>query len=838
MKPEIIDIESVKDSFSKLNNIDDLTVLLSDLASDLYANSKVRITKKNISYFAFHKKERYNRILIPKKNGTDRVLNAPVPFLKMLQRCLNTALNIVFTPHYAAYGFVPNKNIAQNAQKHINRNYVFNVDLLDFFGSVQFRRVKTVLQLSPFNLNDKLAFLIANLCCYNDTLPQGAPTSPTLSNIVCQKLDRRLTKLSKKYYARYSRYADDITFSSRKDVFDEKFINELCTIIEDENFKINPAKTRLQDYTQRQVVTGLTVNEKVNVSQSYVREIRAMLNNWSKYGYEEAEKRYEKSKIKKKNFSTTNFSRYIAGKLNFLKLVKGDDDEVYKKYKSEFDKLTGKKEIREILNWKEIEINPKQVKSYDPIFTQDIRSSCEHKPLNTLQFLSVFSSSRKFSLRKLVHDDQDIDLAEELNHINKEYKKDGLQFPEYKFQIPKTLYAHIRNRLINLYNKEGLNIYTQTGKHPFSSDNSNNKFREKVFEFKKTYRFGSNEDEETLLSNVIIDALSRVKSGKKNIRSKFDYYQILPTDEKKFNGLASFTTDVTRVEQAIWIALNMCLKHSNGSRKISFDLEEKGNILLLNVIDIDSISEKSVSQFKGGDMEAIIQKLWSICDFNIISTFNDKKNYKITILPEENNVTPLNQKPKGFTYQFVFYKSLPKILLIDDKFKERGYKISNDNLIRWSSLEDMADLKNYQMVIVHKSYSNSDLIIKECEENNIPIVIFSGGSEDGYYDNKLFLKAKTLYNNLPAFLEEIQTNFRVNKELLRYKNVSYEDKIKQNDSLMNELKEQKVDYSNLSYNNIDRISKLLEISTNKIPIFKDKKDLNTFLYKHLQKFKQ
>lgn len=120
MNSEIINIESVKDSFAKLNNVDDLTILLSDLASDLYANSKVKITKKNISYFAFHKKNKYDRIVIPKKNGTDRVLNVPVPYLKILQRCLNTALNIVFTPHYAAYGFVPSKNIAQNAQQHIN----------------------------------------------------------------------------------------------------------------------------------------------------------------------------------------------------------------------------------------------------------------------------------------------------------------------------------------------------------------------------------------------------------------------------------------------------------------------------------------------------------------------------------------------------------------------------------------------------------------------------------------------------------------------------------------------------------------------------------------------
>ncbi|WP_375560821.1 reverse transcriptase domain-containing protein [Bernardetia sp. OM2101] len=822
-----INIESIKDSFSKLDNIDDLVNFLSDISSNLYDDPKVKITKKNISYFAFHKKERYNRILIPKKNGTDRVLNAPVPFLKMLQRCLNTALNIVFTPHYSAYGFVPNKNIAQNAQQHINRNFVFNVDLLDFFSNIQFKRVKTVLELSPFNLNDELAFLIANLCCYNNTLPQGAPTSPTLSNVVCQKLDRRLTKLSKKYYARYSRYADDITFSSRKDVFDEKFVNELCKIIEDENFKINPAKTRLQDYTERQVVTGLTVNEKVNVSQSYVREIRAMLHNWSKYGYKEADRQYKTSCIEKGNLSNTDFIKYIVGKLNFLKQVKGEEDKVYQKYKNEFDKLVGVKD------WIEIEINPKQVKPYTPTFLQDIRNFCQHRPLNTLQFLSVFSSSRKFSLRKLVHGDEDIDLVEELKRIDQEYQPNSVQFPKHKFQIPQTLYAHIRKNLIGLYTKEGLDIYKKTAKHPFLNDKH---FTEKVFEFKKTYRFGTNKQEETLLLDVIQNAFSRAKNGNLNIKNKFDYYQILPKKVEEFNSLASFITDVTRIEYAIWIVLNMCLKHSNGSRGISFELEEHGNILIFNIIDINSVSKKVVEQFKGGDIEAIIQKLWSICDFNIIATFNDNKSYKVSVLPESNNIQPLNKKPKGFTYQLMFYKSLPKVLLIDDKFEERKYEISNDNLIRWSSLEDMASLKKYQAIIVHKSYANSDTIINECKKNNIPIIVFSGGSDDGYYDNLIYLNAKTLYNNLPSFLEEIRVNFKVNEKMLLYKNVSYQEKIQKKVDLMDEMREKKVNYSNLSSQVIIKISELLEISSEKIPIFKEKKELNNFLNKHLQKF--
>ncbi|MBK9457868.1 MAG: RNA-directed DNA polymerase [Sphingobacteriales bacterium] len=240
------------------------------------------------------------------KKWKARTISALIHILKLLQKCLNVVLNIIFVPHKAANGFVVNhdnkiRNIVTNAQIHTNKPYVYNIDLSDFFTSIAFRRIKTVLQLAPFNLPDDIAFLVANLCSDNGVLPQGAPTSPTLTNAVCQRLDRKLTAFAKTNKIRYTRYADDITFSGYENIFNEEFYNQLKNIVEiEESFKINESKVRLQTRNDRQEVTGLTVNEKVNVEQRYIRSIRAMLHNWQNKGLEYATTKFRECYVKEK----------------------------------------------------------------------------------------------------------------------------------------------------------------------------------------------------------------------------------------------------------------------------------------------------------------------------------------------------------------------------------------------------------------------------------------------------------------------------------------------------------------------------------------------------------
>lgn len=175
-------------------------------------------------------------------------------------------------------------------------------------------------------------------------LPQGAPTSPIITNMICDKLDHRLGGLARRFGLNYTRYADDITFSSMHNVFQENsdFRKELARIIGDQGFVINDKKTRLQKRGSRQEVTGIILSDRLNVSQKYVRDIRNILYMWEKYGYSVAYAKFfpkykeEKGHVKKGNPDLVNV---IDGKLMYLKMVKGEEDSVYKRLYTKFQNL-------------------------------------------------------------------------------------------------------------------------------------------------------------------------------------------------------------------------------------------------------------------------------------------------------------------------------------------------------------------------------------------------------------------------------------------------------------------------------------------------------------------
>ena len=190
-----------------------------------------------------------------------------------------------------------------------------------------------------------LGYLIANLCCENGSLPQGAPTSPTLTNLVCQRLDKKLYKYAKSINANYSRYADDITFSANKQIFDETFKKTLIDIIEvQEKFKINFEKERLQNGGERQAVTGIIVNRKSNVERKYIKDIRFWLMCWNRFKKDATQQKFLIQFPEKKGFlryggTTPQFYNYLSGKILFLGMVRGAKDEMFLKFKAEFDKL-------------------------------------------------------------------------------------------------------------------------------------------------------------------------------------------------------------------------------------------------------------------------------------------------------------------------------------------------------------------------------------------------------------------------------------------------------------------------------------------------------------------
>ncbi len=237
----------------------------------------------------------YTRFTVPKRRGGVRTIDAPGEKLKALQRNILHKLLNPLTPHRAATGFVPGRSIVDNARPHAGQGVVINLDLADFFPSVTDKQVEQV--FTAMNWEAEAATILSRLCTLEGRLPQGAPTSPALSNLVCRKLDARLSALAEHFDGHYTRYADDLTFSfpafgrnkrrrpkpadqpsrRRPGGVTRKLLTWIKEIIQTEGFRIQMKKqVRVQRQHQRQTATGLVVNQAVNLPRATRRLIRAM----------------------------------------------------------------------------------------------------------------------------------------------------------------------------------------------------------------------------------------------------------------------------------------------------------------------------------------------------------------------------------------------------------------------------------------------------------------------------------------------------------------------------------------------------------------------------------
>lgn len=323
--------EELKECFRRLKTRQDIARLLQ--ISDYQLRYHLYIRPLNKAYTTFQ---------IPKKTGNYRIISAPISSLKIIQRKVNQILKSVYKPKPSTYGFVTGKSIVTNAKQHVKQRHVLNLDIQDFFSSINFGRVRGLLMAIPYSCTEEVATILAQICCYENKLPQGAPTSPIISNMICAKLDSQLQRLAKKYQCIYTRYADDITFSTSRTKFpghlawfsqeaDILFLSdELKKIIENNGFIVNNSKLRLYSRYKHQEVTGITVNQKLNVKRSYVRQIRAMLHAWEKYGLENAEAEFwnkfdNKSSLKKRK----SFKSIVKSKIEFVGTVRGKDDTIY-----------------------------------------------------------------------------------------------------------------------------------------------------------------------------------------------------------------------------------------------------------------------------------------------------------------------------------------------------------------------------------------------------------------------------------------------------------------------------------------------------------------------------
>lgn len=313
---------------------------------------------KTLKYYLYIRPPhiRYSSFKISKKNGNHRLISSPNRSLKIIQSKLHQLLQAVYKPKSPAHGFIHGKSIVTNAKKHTGQRHVLNIDLKDFFPSINYGRVRGMFMAKPYCLPKTVATVLAQICCHDNQLPQGAPTSPIISNMICAKLDSELLSLSRRNGCIYTRYADDITISTGKYRFPSNLAqiilgenghqvglsHEFSDIITGNGFTVNLDKVRLLTNNRRQEVTGLVVNNKVNVSRKHINQIRAMIHALDKYGEGLAENEF-KAKYDKKYRPNGNdklsFVNVLRGKIEFIGMVKGKDNPTYIYYRNKLAKL-------------------------------------------------------------------------------------------------------------------------------------------------------------------------------------------------------------------------------------------------------------------------------------------------------------------------------------------------------------------------------------------------------------------------------------------------------------------------------------------------------------------
>lgn len=288
-----------------------------------------------LKWLAYHRKtatlSHYQRFTIPKKSGGRREISAPKKSMQVAQQWVKTHILDPLAIHPAARGFVCGKSTLDHAKPHLQQAAVIKMDLKNFFPTIRFRRVKGFFH--SLGYSEAVSTLLALLCTepprkeveFNGTryyvameerqLPQGACTSPALSNLICRRLDQRLQGLAEKHGFQYTRYADDLAFSCSESEMDKigAVINSARRIIRFEGFVVNEEKTRILRSSNRQKITGIIVNQKPNIRRQELRAFRALLYSVEKNGLEQ-ENRH----------NHPHFWEYIKGFASYIRMVRPD----------------------------------------------------------------------------------------------------------------------------------------------------------------------------------------------------------------------------------------------------------------------------------------------------------------------------------------------------------------------------------------------------------------------------------------------------------------------------------------------------------------------------------
>jgi len=769
MKPEQIHIDKIRTTFQKMQDKEDFLKLMNEAKALIYGKNAVPFKMRQFTWYAYPSlgSKSYKEFKIKKKSGSYRYIHSPAIGLKAIQKVLAFILQCVFEPNKAATGFIWNKSIVNNAKIHLGMNYVYNIDLKDFFPSIDQARIWKTLQLKPFNLDRSNAFrrsflpwndflktfsltedeiiftnennkitatsnkysfviphgfdpakekyalvserndlkyiavprpiflvnkvpiysrldiagLIAGICCTEmeverkdkagewkkvklNVLPQGAPTSPIITNIVCQKLDFLLTGLAKRFGLKYSRYADDITFSSMHNVYqpESEFIKELHRIIREQNFNLNPSKSRLQKNGYRKEVTGLLVNEDVNVQRRYIKQLRMWLYYWETYGYEKASKIFtvhytaDKGHVKK---GKPDMENVISGKLNYLMMVKGNDNALFTGLKERFDNLAGRNEpIQQHTLLKE---------------ESDVRY---HKPIEMVSHLYKFSCDEnlKWFTHKADYHVEKINYYENLKIAKKAIYNNNLNIATYKF-LENFFVVSNQDNSFSIFYPEFSSKYTfrnpyilnkiSNGENPFNIHLDNGEmFVDIINRFKHAIEFRTDNLEYTF---------SKLFRNFCDQRISIDILIDYTDDFKKNSNSLSTYIDVNNFFRGISVLIQWINDNKALGKLIEIDLKNKNELYEISILQKGSYINKEVNDEKlkglSGHLETLRKYWFSIVDFRIEAELSDKNTYSIDCLNvktkmlkntsklTENEITRIDTSVDGVKYIISIYKT-------------------------------------------------------------------------------------------------------------------------------------------------------------------------------------
>jgi hypothetical protein len=527
---------------------------------------------------------------------------------------------------------------------------------------VKISRLFEMFMKEPFRFSELIARYFSELCTYNNCLPQGAPTSPVISNFMCRKIDARLIKLAKKNDCSYSRYADDITFSSDSKIFVNDIIRSIVSILNDGGFQCNGTKIRYQFRHKRQEVTGITVNEKLNIPRKYIRNLRVILNDWKVNGLEKASERYKKKYSKYLIKGYPLFVNSVRGKIEYVGKVRGKDDDVYHKLLNSFNNLLGKS----IDSGKDIQEKVQKMdkkKEYIVKGRYEHNSHLFHDPVELSKALNKFTVEGNF-LKKLVHDPNDDKPCLDLELILNESKS---ELNEIKNKIPYELYNNIEKNLIKKYENDGLRIWKKNNKlHPLSDYD----FKSDIKSFKKSYRFGYAGKEETNIYRSLMNI----------INDKFtEYSPLFKFKNENLISRISCYTDVQQVINGITALISNILKNTEDIEEIHIDIEEdKGDAHSIKTLIINSIGVSSrydlhntLNRFKEnkGDISALRDKyskdghFFTRCDWKIEGFFEKEGYYELSLLDRNRpdldiiySKLNFNESKRYFKNKIIFYE--------------------------------------------------------------------------------------------------------------------------------------------------------------------------------------